>query len=357
VDGEERDKKWEMKRKQYHDFKDQWCGVPEVFERPDIIDERHRIDVDCRRTDRSQPLFSTPGGSPSPEKSSEMDDEKARLQRYSTISPNVVDIGSQSPSNEHIDRMGGILLTYNLYERELGYVQGMSDLCAPIYVVMQAEEEMTFWCFTEVMNRMKQNFLRDQSGMKKQLSTLQQLIEVMDPELYRHLEKTDGLNLFFCFRWILITFKREFPFNDVLRLWEILWTDYYSKDFVLFVALAILESHRDIILRYLVEFDEILKYCNELSMTIELDSTLAQAEVLYLSFAQLVADIDRRQAEQDSELSKKQGLRRRGTAPHSSGDSGEASQLSSTFSTANTKQTGVPVLSEYLRDLLKTGRS
>lgn len=31
-----------------------------------------------------------------------------------------------------------------------------------------------------------QNFLRDQSGMKKQLSTLQELISVMDPELYRH---------------------------------------------------------------------------------------------------------------------------------------------------------------------------
>lgn len=28
--------------------------------------------------------------------------------------------------------------------------------------------------------------MRDQSGMKKQLSTLQQLIAVMDPELYRH---------------------------------------------------------------------------------------------------------------------------------------------------------------------------
>jgi len=46
----------------------------------------------------------------------------------------------------------------------------------------------------------KQNFLRDQSGMKQQLLTLQQLISVMDPELYRHFEKTDGLNLFFCFR-------------------------------------------------------------------------------------------------------------------------------------------------------------
>lgn len=83
-----------------------------------------------------------------------------------------------------------------------GYVQGMSDLCAPLYVVMDAEEELTFWCFVEVMNRMVcsrvsrvirclipvqgQNFLRDQSGMKKQLSTLQELISVMDPELYRH---------------------------------------------------------------------------------------------------------------------------------------------------------------------------
>jgi hypothetical protein len=59
--------------------------------------------------------------------------------------------------------------------------------------------------------------------------------------------------------WILIAFKREFPFEDVLRLWEVLWTDYYTNGMVLFVALAVLESHRDVMLRYLVEFDEILK--------------------------------------------------------------------------------------------------
>lgn len=52
---------------------------------------------------------------------------------------------------------------------------------------------------------------------------------------------------------MLIAFKREFPFDEVLRLWEVLWSDYYSNYFVLFVALAILESHRDIIIRYLVE--------------------------------------------------------------------------------------------------------
>ena len=30
------------------------------------------------------------------------------------------DIGAQSPSNEHIDRLAGILLTYNFHEKELG---------------------------------------------------------------------------------------------------------------------------------------------------------------------------------------------------------------------------------------------
>lgn len=242
--------------------------------------------------------------------------------------------------------------------------------------------------------------------MKKQLLSLQQLISVMDPELYRHLgtlltlssisfyanlvssEKTDGLNLFFCFRsvdvfnvssvlhlhfslhrWVLIAFKREFAFDDVLRLWEVLWTDYYSANFVLFVALAILESHRDVILRYLIEvslrrhrmvwktemylfleFDEILKYCNELSMTIELDTTLAQAEVLFLSFAQLVADIDRRRAENDTTVTVIDGgLRRRNGSNNAESSAGPSAQ-----STARQSTVALPLISDNLRELLQT---
>ncbi|TFY55635.1 hypothetical protein EVJ58_g8124 [Rhodofomes roseus] len=337
----ERRKQWEERsRAQYHSIKNEWWGVAEVFDRADVLEERHRIDVDCRRTDRAQPLFAGTAKTPLDEST---EDEKGMHMRYSMISPQLYDIGAQAPTNEHIERLGSVLLTYNFYEKELGYVQGMSDLCAPVYVVMEGDEELTFWCFVEIMNRMKQNFLRDQSGMRRQLSTLQQLISVMDPELYRHFEKTDALNLFFCFRWILIHFKREFPFEDVLRLWEVIWTDYYSNHFVLFVALAVLESHRDVILRYLVEFDEILKYCNELSMTIELDSTLAQAEVLFLSFAQLVADIDRRAAEIKPRGSS--NVRRRNAA------SGTADEKSDSKATPK-----LPILSDDLRGLLVAGR-
>lgn len=30
----------------------------------------------------------------------------------------------------------------------------MSDLCAPVYIVMEGDEELTFWCFVEIMDRM-----------------------------------------------------------------------------------------------------------------------------------------------------------------------------------------------------------
>jgi hypothetical protein len=39
---------------------------------------------------------------------------------YSIISPQMNDIGAQSPTNEHTERLAEILLTYNFYEKELG---------------------------------------------------------------------------------------------------------------------------------------------------------------------------------------------------------------------------------------------
>jgi hypothetical protein len=78
-------------------------------------------------------------------------------------------------------------------------------------------------------------------------------------------------------------------------------------------------------------------------MTIELDSTLAQAEVLFLSFAQLVADIDRRRAEEGIPTSSANTLRHRGSA---SGGAVESKV-----------QMTLPILSENLRDLLNAGRS
>jgi hypothetical protein len=82
-------------------------------------------------------------------------------------------------------------------------------------------------------------------------------------------------------------------------------------------------------------------------MTIELDSTLAQAEVLFLSFTQMVADIDRRKAERDAASAPRaDGLRRRLVTGSSAGHNGLDDTL---------RDVDLPEISDYLMDLLKAG--
>lgn len=45
-----------------------------------------------------------------------------------------------------------ILLNYAIYNSNLGYTQGMSDLLAPILVEIEEEAE-AFWCFVGLMQR------------------------------------------------------------------------------------------------------------------------------------------------------------------------------------------------------------
>ncbi|KAF4586033.1 Rab-GAP/TBC domain protein [Ophiocordyceps camponoti-floridani] len=138
------------------------------------------------------------------------------------------------------------------------------------------------------------NFLRDQSGMRAQLLALDQLVALMDPPLWEHLGKTDSTNFFFMFRMVLVWYKREFVWGDVLTLWERLWTDWLSSEMHLFIALAILEKHRDVMMQHLKAFDEVLKYVNELANTMDLESTLLRAESLFRRFQRLVDAMDKR---------------------------------------------------------------
>ncbi|KAL4898627.1 rab-GTPase-TBC domain-containing protein [Aspergillus ambiguus] len=234
-------------------------------------EQRNRIEKDVHRTDRTIPLFAGED-IPHPDPDSPFAD---------------------TGTNVHLEQMKDMLLTYNEYNPDLGYVQGMSDLLAPIYAVMQ-DDAVAFWAFVGFMDRMERNFLRDQSGMRVQLLTLDHLVQLMDPQLYLHLQSADSTNFFFFFRMLLVWYKREFEWVDVLRLWETLWTDYLSSSFHLFIALAILEKHRDVIMDHLKHFDEVLKYINELSNTMELVPILTRAESLFRRFDRAVQAIDKK---------------------------------------------------------------
>ncbi|KAJ2825254.1 GTPase activating protein [Coemansia erecta] len=254
IDKEKADEYWILKSK--------WLNDQELKETADFIEQSSRIEKDVLRTDRTLPLFATDsvfGGS-----------DEANLSEHGLPG-----------SSASLEKMKDILMTFHYYDKgALGYVQGMSDLLAPVYSVYQ-DEPTTFWAFTMFMQRMRSHFLRDQSGMQDELSTMAQLVEIANPPLYKHLELCDAANMFCCYRWLLIWFKREFGFEDVLRLWEVLWTDYLTDRFVLFVALAILQRHADVIIDHLRSPEEVLKYVQDLGETIDLNDALKGAEMCF----------------------------------------------------------------------------
>lgn len=122
----------------------------------------------------------------------------------------------------------------------------------------------------------------DQAGMKRQLKDLNKLLEWTNPQLNNYLKTTQSENMYFCFRWLLVWFKREFTNEDIYELWEVLWTGLPCLNFHLFISLAILDDQQDIFIDQKYEFNEILKHVNELSMKIDLRSTLEKAESIYL---------------------------------------------------------------------------
>ncbi|XP_048249978.1 rab GTPase-activating protein 22-like isoform X2 [Haliotis rufescens] len=122
-------------------------------------------------------------------------------------------------SNPHLTQLRDILVTCAVYNPKLGYAQGMNDILSRFLFVMESEVE-TFWCFKNYMEKIEYDF--SEEGMVKKIDLVRMLLSEVDPVLLRHFEVHELGNLFFCHRWLLLGFKREFSFMDSLRCFEIL---------------------------------------------------------------------------------------------------------------------------------------
>lgn len=243
---EERKSLQRNKTDEYFRMKLQWKSVSEEQERRNsrLRDNRSLIEKDVNRTDRTNRFY-------------------------------------EGIDNPGLVLLNDILMTYCMFDFDLGYVQGMSDLLSPILYVMENEVD-AFWCFVYYMDQMHQNFEEQMHGMKTQLQQLGALVQLLDVTFWNYLEAQESGHLYFCFRWLLIRFKRELSFQDVLRLWEVMWTDLPCQNLHLLISCAILDSEKQKIMEENYGFNEILKHINELSMKLDIEEILQKAEGICL---------------------------------------------------------------------------
>lgn len=99
----------------------------------------------------------------------------------------------------------------------------MSDIASPILAVMDNEAH-AFICFCGIMKRLEGNFRPDGQLMSIKFQHLKLLLQYSDPEFYSYLVSKGADDLFFCYRWLLLELKREFAFDDALRMLEVTWS-------------------------------------------------------------------------------------------------------------------------------------
>uniref|UniRef100_A0A670JRT6 Small G protein signaling modulator 1 n=1 Tax=Podarcis muralis TaxID=64176 RepID=A0A670JRT6_PODMU len=169
-----------------------------------------------------------------------------------------------SPAN--LEKLRNIMCSYIWHHIDIGYVQGMCDLLAPLLVILD-DEAIAFSCFTELMKRMNQNFPHG-GAMDTHFANMRSLIQILDSELFELMHQNgDYTHFYFCYRWFLLDFKRELVYNDVFSVWETIWAaaQISSSHYVLFIALALVEVYRDIILENNMDFTDIIKFFNEMA--------------------------------------------------------------------------------------------
>ena len=247
---QERAEHQNIKKEEYLKMKNQWQSLsPIQLQRfTEFASRKHSVEKDAIRTDRNHPFY-------------------------------------KGDDNKNVKVLSDILITYCMYNFDLGYVQGMSDFLSPIFTLLEDEVE-TFWCFAGLMEIEQETFEMQQHLMKQQLLHLSTLLKYLYPTFAAFLDAHDCGNLYFCFRWLLINFKRDFSLGDLRTLWEAFWTQKLTPYFKLFVCVAILEREKDTMVKGQFGFNEILKHVNDLAENIDLHYVLSRAESIILQLQQ-----------------------------------------------------------------------
>ncbi|XP_068172997.1 small G protein signaling modulator 2 isoform X3 [Antennarius striatus] len=166
----------------------------------------------------------------------------------------------------NLEKLRNIMCSYVWEHLEMGYVQGMCDLLAPLMVILD-DECLAYSCFTQLMRRMSQNFPNG-GAMDTHFANMRSLIQILDSELFELMQQNgDYTHFYFCYRWFLLDFKRELLYEDVFAVWEVIWVAprISSQHFVLFLALALVTVYREIIMDNNMDFTDIIKFFNEMA--------------------------------------------------------------------------------------------
>ena len=149
------------------------------------------------------------------------------------------------------DVMNRILFIYAKLHEDVTYIQGMNDLLAPIYYCFSIDDNPEFknyveadsyMTFEKLMDIIKDLFIRvkdnEPGGINYRLKEIENLLQIIDYELFVHLRRNKVKLEFYGFRWMTLFFTQNFEMPDIMRLWDSIFSDPEIFEFLYLLILA-----------------------------------------------------------------------------------------------------------------------
>jgi hypothetical protein len=162
----------------------------------------------------------------------------------------------------HSDALERILYIYAKNNKDVGYVQGMNSILAPIYYCYSMDntcdkeniEADAFWSFSFLMDDIKKIFQQKNDTLKggifDKIVLLELMISKIDKDIFNRLiKKNKEDSFYFVIKWLNLFFSQQMIMPDVLRLWDIIFCEEDRYYFVYLFSLAILEYKKKEILK------------------------------------------------------------------------------------------------------------
>lgn len=142
-----------------------------------------------------------------------------------------------------------VLKAYSVYDRDVGYVQGMGFLAGLLLLYMS--EEDVFWLLVALLKGavhapMEGLYLVGLPLVQQYLFQFEQLVREHLPKLGEHFSQEMINPSMYASQWFITVFSYSFPFNLALRIWDVFL--YEGVQIVFQVGLALLKyCHDDLI--------------------------------------------------------------------------------------------------------------
>ena len=162
----------------------------------------------------------------------------------------------------HSDVLERILYIYAKINKDVGYVQGMNAILAPIYYCYCLDntcekeniEADTYWSFSFLMDDIKKIFQKKNDSLKggifDKIILLELMVSKIDKDIFNKLQKNNKIdNFYFAIKWINLFFSQQMIMPDILRLWDIIFSEDDRYYFVYIFSLAILVYNKKDILK------------------------------------------------------------------------------------------------------------